>query len=113
MSGLAANFGDPPANADEEKSPVVKELGWLAFEGVADELENPSDDEEDCSVGPEIVTKDSGDENAERNEDGRDAKRVTEAVDGMLMAGRVLRDPLLVGLVAEHAGMILQRGFSG
>ena len=38
-----------------------EELGRLAFEGVADELEDPSDDEEGEGVGPEAVDKEAGD----------------------------------------------------
>jgi hypothetical protein len=34
---------------------------------------------------------------------------VTEAVDGMLVTGGVLGDPLFAGAVAEHLGMILRR----
>jgi hypothetical protein len=45
-SGFALDLGPPPAEADEEESPVAEELRGLAFEGVADELEKPSKDEQ-------------------------------------------------------------------
>src|SRR6185503_7223769 len=45
-SGLAADLGQPPAQADEQEAPVLHELGWLAFVGVADELEDPADHEQ-------------------------------------------------------------------
>ena len=44
-SGFAVDFGPPPADADEEEPPIAEEFRRLAFEGVADELENPSDHE--------------------------------------------------------------------
>jgi hypothetical protein len=40
------DLGPPPADADEQKTPVAKEFRGLAFEGVADELENPSEQEQ-------------------------------------------------------------------
>ena len=44
--GFALDFRPPPADAYEEKTPVVEEFRGLAFEGVADELEKPSEKEE-------------------------------------------------------------------
>ena len=41
---LATDFHEPPAQADEKKTPVVEELGLFAFKGMADELKNPADD---------------------------------------------------------------------
>jgi hypothetical protein len=40
------DLGPPPADADEQESPVLEEFWRLALEGVADELENPSDDKQ-------------------------------------------------------------------
>ena len=48
------------------------------------------------------MVEDAGDKKREREQDGRDAQRVTGSVYGMLVAGGVLRDPLLVGAVAQH-----------
>jgi hypothetical protein len=45
-SSSPVNLGPPPADADEQETPVAKEFWRLAFEGMADELENPSEDEE-------------------------------------------------------------------
>src|SRR5689334_18344525 len=42
----AAYFRHPPSRAYQEKAPVMKELRKLAFKGMANELENPRDDEE-------------------------------------------------------------------
>ena len=81
----------------------MKELGGFAFEGVADELEDPSDDEQRQRVQPQRVEEDAADEKCHRKHDQRDAERVAEPIDGMLVAGRVLRDPLLAGAVAKHA----------
>ena len=43
-SGFAVDLGPPPADAYEQETPVGKKLRRLAFEGMADELENPSQD---------------------------------------------------------------------
>ena len=94
--GLAVNFGPPPADADEEKAPVAEELRWLALEGVADELEDPSQDKQSERIEPEPMHEDAGDKNWDREQDSRDAQGMAGSVDGVLMAGGVLGDPLLV-----------------
>ena len=101
ISCFAADFGDPPADADEQKSPVVEKLGRLAFEGVAYELEDPSQEEECKRCHPQmVVEKNSGCKNGQRYEDQRNAEGVADAIDRVLVTGRVLRDPLLGGAVA-------------
>ena len=80
----------------------MKELGRLAFKGVTDELEDPSDDEQCGCINPQGVKEKSGDENRDGHKYGGNAEGMAEAIDGMLMAGRVLRDPLVAGAVAEH-----------
>ena len=52
------------------------------------------------------MEKDAGNEKRQGKQDGRNAKSVAGAVYGVLMAGRVLRDPLLAGAVPEHDGII-------
>ena len=42
QSGLAAHFGDPPADSNAQKTPVVEELRRFALKGVSDKLQNPS-----------------------------------------------------------------------
>ena len=42
--GFALDFRPPPADAYEEETPVVEEFRGLAFEGVPDELEKPSEE---------------------------------------------------------------------
>jgi len=71
---------------------------------VADELENPTEDEECGGDGPEPVGEGRGYQHREREHDQRDANGVTEAIDRMLVAGGVLRDPIVPGAVAEHGG---------
>ena len=73
----------------------MEELGRLAFEGVTDELEDPADYEEGKRYLPE-----SGDEEREwreqqRKNDQRNADGMANAIDCILMAGRVLRDPVV------------------
>ena len=97
---LASHFGEPPAKADEEKTPVLKELGRLAFKGVADELEDPADHEEADSEHPEAgMPEDEWDhEDAER--DHGDADGVAGAIDRVLVAARVLADPTIPASVS-------------
>ncbi len=62
LSGFAVDLGPPPAHADEKKSPIVEELRWLAFKGVTDELEQPSEDEQRERPPPQPMTHESGGE---------------------------------------------------
>jgi hypothetical protein len=99
-SGFAVDFGPPPADADEEEAPVVEEFGRLAFKSVADELEDPSDHEQAQRVGPQAMEEDAGEKNGDRNHNCRYAEGVADAIDGVLVAAGVLRDPLLTGAIA-------------
>lgn len=78
----------------------MEEFGGLAFKGVADELEDPSCNEECEGVDPEPMVEDAGDEDCYRDQNRGNAKRVAGAVDGVLVGGRVLRDPFFAGAVA-------------
>ena len=78
----------------------MEELRRLPFERMADELENPSDKKQSQRIQPQPVVEDAGNKNRDREQDGRDAQRVTHPVHRMLMTGSVLRDPLLVGASA-------------
>lgn len=78
----------------------MEEFWRLAFEGVADELENPSGEEKTERVGPQAVDEDAGEKKREREQDGRDAQGMAGAVHRMLVAGGVLGDPLLAGSIA-------------
>ncbi len=101
-SHFAVHLGPPPAHAYEQEAPIVEELRRLAFEGVSDKLEDPSQNEEAESIGPQAMHKDAADKQQQRNQDGRDSERVARAVNRMLVAGRILFDPLLVAAVAQH-----------
>lgn len=81
----------------------MKEFRWLAFKGVADELKQPSDEEQSQAVDPQRVHEDTGDKQRQREENRRNAESMAYAVCRMLMARSVLRDPLLVGASAQHA----------
>jgi hypothetical protein len=59
-SGFALDLGPPPTDAHEQETPVAKEFRGFAFEGVADELEKPSEEEKTESVGPEAMDEDAG-----------------------------------------------------
>ena len=43
-SGAAACLGNPPADTDQQKSPVAEELRRLAFKRMSDKLQYPSED---------------------------------------------------------------------
>src|SRR5215472_10175794 len=90
----AAHLGPPPAYSHEKKAPVMKELGLLALEGVADELQSPAQDKKAQSVDPERVEKYCGQSQGQRNHDHGDAEAMAGAVHGMRVAVGVLRDPM-------------------
>ena len=100
VSGFAVNLGPPPAHADEQKSPVVEKLRRLAFKGMTDELKDPSDDEQRQREPPEAVEEEPGGKDGYRKQNRGDAEGVAQAVDRVLMAGRVLGNPLLAGASA-------------
>jgi hypothetical protein len=100
----ALNLGPPPANADEEESPIFEELRGFALEGVADELKNPSQDEQQQCENPQTVEEDAGEEDYERRKNQGDAERVTGAVYRVLMTGGVPCNPLLRCASAKHGG---------
>ena len=78
----------------------MKKFRRLAFEGVPDELENPSDEEQSQRIHPQPVEEDAGDKKWNREQDGRDTQSVTHAVHRMLMAGAVLLNPLPIAASA-------------
>jgi len=78
----------------------VEEFRGFPFECVPDELKRPSEQKERESEFPERMIGNTGQSNDERNNDRGNAKRVAEAVDWMLMTGRVLGDPLFAGASA-------------
>ena len=71
----------------------------LAFKGVTNKLENPSGDKKDGGVEPEVAKEKASEEKCQRNKDRGDTQSVAGAIDWMLMARRILRNPLLVGTV--------------
>ena len=108
-SGFAVDLGPPPADADEQESPVAEEFGRLAFKGVADELEDPSDCEQRQRVKPQPMIEKADEEDPNRDQNGRNAKRVAEAIDGMLVTARVSRDPMLIAISTQHAEKMILR----
>ena len=78
----------------------MKKFWFFALEGVADELQHPSQDEEDCGVAPEPMEENADQEDDERKQNGGNSERVACPVDWVLMTGAVLGDPLLAGLSA-------------
>src|SRR5258708_4181574 len=78
--GFAVNLGPPPANADEQESPVAEKVRGLAFKGMADELEEPSDHEQPQRIHPEAMKEKTGDRDCNRNQNCGNAERVADAI---------------------------------
>ena len=87
--GLAAHLGEPPAQADEEEAWVVEELGPGAFEGVSDELEDPSENEKDEAVEFQMMSgpEEAGGGDKKRDDNDGNADGMAETVDLVLMSG--------------------------
>src|SRR2546427_7804238 len=92
----------PPAQPDEQEAPILEELGGLPLEPVPHELEDPARDEQRDRHRPEPAHEYRNDEQRHGEGDERNTDRVAEAIDGVLMAPRVLRHPLGHGAVAQH-----------
>jgi hypothetical protein len=75
----------------------MKKFGFLALEGVADELQHPSQDEENCAVKPEPAKEDCSKKKHKRKHNRGNSQSVASPVDWVLVASSVLRDPLLAG----------------
>jgi hypothetical protein len=88
----------------------VEKLGRLAFEGMADELKEPSQHKQCECHPPEAVTNKASGEYRHRDQDGRNAVGMTNAIDRMLMAAFVLCDPPVAGLSAQHTADDHTRG---
>jgi hypothetical protein len=67
---------------------------------VTGELKDPPHDKERDRHGPEAVHEEGDEKQGQGKSDQRDPEGVAETVDGMLMARRVLRDPLVPSLAA-------------
>ena len=78
----------------------MEEFRCFPFEGVPDELKRPSEQEERESEFPKRMIGNTGQSDDERNYDRGNAECVAETIDGMLMTGRVLGDPLFAGASA-------------
>jgi len=58
-SGFALDLGPPPADTDEQETPILEEFRGLAFEGMSDELEDPSKYEQSERIGPQGMEEDA------------------------------------------------------
>jgi len=100
--GPATHLSPPPAHANQKKTPVMEEFWLFAFEGVADELQDPTHYEKASRVHPEAVNEYRGQAQRQRNHDHGNAEAVAGPVYRMSMAPRVLRNPLFVGASTQH-----------
>ena len=96
------NLGPPPAHADEEKTPVMKELRLFALKRMADELERPSHQEKRQRTNPQPMHEYGSYKYCERKHNAWYPERMTQPVYRMLMAAGILSDPLFVGAAAQH-----------
>ena len=78
----------------------MEELRRLSFKCVADELEDPPDDKQCQGNPPEAMREESCYEDSKGKQNRGDTQSVAQAIDGMLVAGRVLLNPLLAGASA-------------
>src|SRR5215472_835398 len=101
-SGAAAHLSPPPAHADQQKAPVVKELRLLALKDVARKLQDPAHNEQSGGVHPQPMNKDGRHTQRYGDHDQRNAEGMAHPVHRMRMAARVLCDPLFVGASAQH-----------
>jgi len=67
-SRLAMNLGPPPAHADKQETPILKELRLFALKRVADKLKHPSHNKQPKCIKPQAVNEDTSEEQGERNE---------------------------------------------
>ena len=98
---LPRHLRQPPADAHKQKSPVLQKLRRLAFERVSDELKQPADDEESAGYPERQAQPDCERHKYQRQHDQRNAQCVAGAIERMLMAARVLPDPLVPGAVSH------------
>lgn len=96
----SAHLGPPPADTDEQKTPVLEEFRWLVLKCVPDELQQPPKSEESGGKHPKPMIKDGAHRKRQREHNQRNAKAMAEAVDRMGMAACVLRDPLFASASA-------------
>jgi len=96
FSRLAMNLGPPPAQANKQETPVVKEFRLLVLKRVANELKRPSHKEKHKRIKPQPVNKDAREEQSDRSHNRRYPQRMAYPVHRVLMAARILRDPLFI-----------------
>ena len=78
----------------------MEEFRRLAFKSVTDELKDPSEDEQRQRELPEAVEEKSAGKDGSREQNRGNAESVAQPVDRVLVAGRVLGDPLLAAASA-------------
>ncbi len=88
----------------------MEEFRRLAFKGVSDELEDPADNKECRRNFPEAAHKDRYRREQERKDDQGNADSVAEAIHRILMAGGVLRDPVIPRASEEHVASHAESG---
>jgi hypothetical protein len=94
------HFCYPPADSNEEKSPIFEKLWRLAFKGVTDELKCPSSDEQGRGWLRCATIFYCGRSGGQRQKNQRNAYGVAGSIHGMLVTGGVLRDPFFAGTVS-------------
>src|SRR5262245_26332789 len=92
---LARAASQPTSAARQQEPGIFEELWRLSLEPVADELKNPTDDEQGGGYRPEAPNEERGDEQRQRERDHRDPEGMESPIDRMTVTLGVLRDPLL------------------
>ena len=88
----------------------MKELRRFTLDGVADELQTPSDHEHGGWNHPDAVNEGNRDEQRQRERNQWNADGMAEAIEWMLMATAILDNPLVPRSACEHDAKVCSRG---
>src|SRR5437763_17139759 len=100
--GSPPDLRHPPSRSHQQEAPIVKELWKLAFEGVSDKLEDPTENEQCDRNTPKSRNEGNDQQESQGEDDQRNADGMANAVHRIAMASRILRDPVGPGPSEEH-----------
>jgi hypothetical protein len=102
-SSPPANLRPPPAHPHQQKSPVLEKFRRLPLKRMPHKLTNPSQHKQPERIRPQPVHKNGAHKHHHRNHKRRNPQRMARPVHRILMARRILRNPLLATPVPQHA----------
>lgn len=91
----------------------MKKLRLLMLKNVTDELECPSQDEKHKRIKPQAMNEDAACKERQRKQNRRYSQGMADPIYGMLMAARILCNPLFIRTrfvcaPAEHGDSMIQ-----